>query len=167
VLGRMPPGASAFLHSCLPASHGLCAFTHVPDAGAGRVTVTLEDGSTESGDLLIGADGIWSRVRRQMIGERAPCYSGYTCYTGVAHACGLWVWVGLMASRWRAETRLAPTSFLTAHSPHTRAPARHCCHHHHPSPPLPHTQASLTSPPQTWRSSGTASSSATGRCERE
>jgi hypothetical protein len=51
-------------------------------AGAGRVAITLEDGSFETGDLLIGADGIWSKVRRQMIGESSPCYSGYTCYTG-------------------------------------------------------------------------------------
>jgi 2-polyprenyl-6-methoxyphenol hydroxylase-like FAD-dependent oxidoreductase len=51
-------------------------------AGAGGVSITLEDGSVETGDLLIGADGIWSKVRRQMIGESSPCYSGYTCYTG-------------------------------------------------------------------------------------
>jgi len=58
---------------------------HVPP-GVGRVCVQLEDGSVESGDLLIGADGIWSKVRRQMIGEKAPCYSGYTCYTGTDRA---------------------------------------------------------------------------------
>lgn len=50
--------------------------------GAGRVSITLEDGSVETGDLLIGADGIWSKVRRQMMGTSDPCYSGYTCYTG-------------------------------------------------------------------------------------
>lgn len=53
-----------------------------PCAGAGQVSITLEDGSTETGDLLIGADGIWSKVRRQMMGDSSPCYSGYTCYTG-------------------------------------------------------------------------------------
>lgn len=50
--------------------------------GAGGVSITLEDGSVETGDLLIGADGIWSKVRRQMKGNSSPCYSGYTCYTG-------------------------------------------------------------------------------------
>jgi len=59
----------------------------------GGVSVTLEDGSTVYGDILIGCDGIWSRVRHQMHGlpegEEGPAYatkharySGYTCFTG-------------------------------------------------------------------------------------
>lgn len=55
--------------------------------------MTLEDGSTVYGDILIGCDGIWSRVRHQMHGlpegEEGPAYatkharySGYTCFTG-------------------------------------------------------------------------------------
>ena len=59
----------------------------------GGVAVHLQDGRTVYADLLVGADGIWSRVRHQMYGlppnETGPDfankhaqYSGYTCYTG-------------------------------------------------------------------------------------
>ena len=51
------------------------------------VEVTLADGSVHKGDVLIGADGIWSRVRGQMQNEKhdktGAVYSGYTCFTGV------------------------------------------------------------------------------------
>lgn len=48
------------------------------------VRVQLEDGRTVTGDLLVGADGIWSKVRRGLIGHSEPTYSGYTCYTGIS-----------------------------------------------------------------------------------
>jgi len=60
---------------------------------AGGVEVTLENGDKVYGDALIGADGIWSRVKHQMQhldpNESGPSfatkharYSGYTCFTG-------------------------------------------------------------------------------------
>ncbi|XP_022631763.1 zeaxanthin epoxidase, chloroplastic isoform X1 [Vigna radiata var. radiata] len=49
-----------------------------------KVTVELENGQKYDGDLLVGADGIWSKVRNKLFGEREATYSGYTCYTGVA-----------------------------------------------------------------------------------
>ncbi|KAL0343694.1 UNVERIFIED_CONTAM: Zeaxanthin epoxidase, chloroplastic [Sesamum angustifolium] len=36
------------------------------------------------GDLLVGADGIWSKVRKNLFGQTEAIYSGYTCYTGIA-----------------------------------------------------------------------------------
>jgi 2-polyprenyl-6-methoxyphenol hydroxylase-like FAD-dependent oxidoreductase len=42
------------------------------------VTVTLKDGSTERGDLLIGADGLRSTIRGQLHGDGPPRYAGYT-----------------------------------------------------------------------------------------
>ncbi|TKW04673.1 hypothetical protein SEVIR_7G124900v4 [Setaria viridis] len=49
-----------------------------------KVTAILEDGRRFEGDLLVGADGIWSKVRKKLFGHSEPTYSGYTCYTGVA-----------------------------------------------------------------------------------
>jgi zeaxanthin epoxidase len=48
------------------------------------VTAIAEDGRRFTGDLLIGADGIWSKVRRKMLGDSEPNYSQYTCYTGIS-----------------------------------------------------------------------------------
>lgn len=53
------------------------------DDGAG-VTVTLEDGSTERGDFLIGADGLYSTVRAQLHGLAPARYAGYSVWRGVA-----------------------------------------------------------------------------------
>ncbi|XP_058089517.1 zeaxanthin epoxidase, chloroplastic [Magnolia sinica] len=52
--------------------------------GGDKVTVILENGQRHEGDLLVGADGIWSKVRKRLFGPKEASYSGYTCYTGIA-----------------------------------------------------------------------------------
>ena len=50
------------------------------DAGA---AVLFSDGSVARGDVVIGADGIRSRVRARVVGDGAPRYAGYTAWRGV------------------------------------------------------------------------------------
>ncbi|KAJ4714876.1 Zeaxanthin epoxidase, chloroplastic [Melia azedarach] len=49
-----------------------------------KVSVVLENGQCYAGDLLVGADGIWSKVSKNLFGPKEAIYSGYTCYTGIA-----------------------------------------------------------------------------------
>jgi 2-polyprenyl-6-methoxyphenol hydroxylase-like FAD-dependent oxidoreductase len=46
-------------------------------------TVSLADGSTEHGDLVVGADGLHSQVRTVLVGDGRPRYSGYTAWRAV------------------------------------------------------------------------------------
>jgi zeaxanthin epoxidase len=51
----------------------------------GRVRVTLNSGATMEGDVLLGADGIWSAVRATMRNDDrrgGAAYSGYTLFAG-------------------------------------------------------------------------------------
>lgn len=47
------------------------------------VTVRLGDGGSVRGAALIGADGLWSKVRAQVVGDGAPRVSGHTTYRSV------------------------------------------------------------------------------------
>jgi len=49
----------------------------------GSVTVTLADGTRVGGRAMIGADGLWSRVRQKVIGDGDPRVSGHTTYRSV------------------------------------------------------------------------------------
>jgi 2-polyprenyl-6-methoxyphenol hydroxylase-like FAD-dependent oxidoreductase len=53
---------------------------------ANGIFVRLSDGREEKGDLLIGADGLRSVVRSQLLGPEKPRYAGYTAWRGVAVA---------------------------------------------------------------------------------
>nr|AMJ39490.1 zeaxanthin epoxidase 2 [Bixa orellana] len=50
-----------------------------------KVNVKLENGNRYEGDLLVGADGIWSKVREKLLGPEEALYSGFTCYSGVVN----------------------------------------------------------------------------------
>ena len=53
------------------------------DQDAGAVTVQLRSGETVEGAALIGADGLWSNVRKQVVGDGPPRVSGHTTYRSV------------------------------------------------------------------------------------
>jgi 2-polyprenyl-6-methoxyphenol hydroxylase-like FAD-dependent oxidoreductase len=49
----------------------------------GGVTVLFVDGSEERADLLVGADGLRSKVRAELFGPEEPRYAGYTAWRAV------------------------------------------------------------------------------------
>lgn len=68
-----------------------------------RVVAQLDGGEAHEGRALIGADGLWSRVREALIGDGAPRAAGHIAYRGVLAGedvpSELWspdmtVWVG-------------------------------------------------------------------------
>ena len=50
----------------------------------GQVIARFADGHELQADLLVGADGLYSVIREQLLGKAPPRYSGYTCWRGVA-----------------------------------------------------------------------------------
>jgi 2-polyprenyl-6-methoxyphenol hydroxylase-like FAD-dependent oxidoreductase len=53
------------------------------EQGAGMVTVRLTGGDSLQGDALIGADGLWSRIRETVVGDGKPRVSGHIAYRAV------------------------------------------------------------------------------------
>lgn len=53
------------------------------DQDGSSVEVRVGDGSTTTGRALIGADGLWSRVRAQVVSDGPPRVSGHTTYRSV------------------------------------------------------------------------------------
>ncbi len=49
----------------------------------GEVRVHLSSAEFVDGSALIGADGLWSKVREQVVGDAAPRVSGHTTYRSV------------------------------------------------------------------------------------
>jgi salicylate hydroxylase len=52
------------------------------DARDDGVTVRCIDGTTYEADLLIGADGLWSRIRKLVVDDGDPICSEYVAYRG-------------------------------------------------------------------------------------
>lgn len=46
-------------------------------------TAVFADGSREQGALIIGGDGLWSVVRKEIHGDSQPRYSGFTSWRGI------------------------------------------------------------------------------------
>ena len=57
----------------------------VDDSG-NKVVMTFADGSTEEADLVIGADGVNSRLREKLLGPEAPIYSGWVAHRAIISA---------------------------------------------------------------------------------
>jgi 3-hydroxybenzoate 6-monooxygenase len=79
-----------FLHVLLEAckrSQLITLSTHKKVVGFGEggegVNVITEDGATHEGCALVGADGLWSKVREQIVGDGKPRVAGHIAYRAV------------------------------------------------------------------------------------
>lgn len=72
LLATLQQRESVWLHSGKAVQH------HAQTADA--VRVQLEDGLEVEGDAFIGADGLWSRVRSQLLGDGPPRVAGHLAY---------------------------------------------------------------------------------------
>ena len=53
------------------------------DQDSTTATAILENGDRITGKALIGADGLWSNIRKQLVADGAPRVSGHTTYRSV------------------------------------------------------------------------------------
>ncbi|MGY3726998.1 MULTISPECIES: FAD-dependent monooxygenase [Cobetia] len=51
-----------------------------------KVTMHFADGTTEDADIVIGADGVNSRIREKLLGKEAPTYSGWVAHRAIISA---------------------------------------------------------------------------------
>ena len=63
----------------------LASFAESPDG----VATTLDDGSALTGQALLGCDGLWSRVRSQLLGPQLVRASGHLAYRGMVRTADL------------------------------------------------------------------------------
>lgn len=74
----------ALLHALPPESVHLDKTFAGFDARGREVSARFDDGEEVACDVLIGADGLHSRVRAQVLGDGEPVYRGYNVWRGVA-----------------------------------------------------------------------------------
>jgi len=75
MLRALPPGV-------VQLGHRLARFEQTDT----HVTVFFENGTQATAEALIAADGIRSRVRRQLLPASQPRYAGYTCWRATVQA---------------------------------------------------------------------------------
>lgn len=69
-------------------------------AEQGQVIARFADGPDQQTGLLVGADGLYSVIREQLLGKAPPRYSGYTCWRGVTLFEDAHVSPGISSETW-------------------------------------------------------------------
>src|SRR5262249_31378733 len=78
---------AALLAAALPAERAHAGHRLIAIAGKnGRPVARLENGATVEADVLVGADGIHSRVRELTFGPDAPRFTGCAAWRGLVPA---------------------------------------------------------------------------------
>ena len=72
----------------VPADHLAlgCRVVGLDSVPGGAVTLRFDDGTTVTADVVIGADGIHSVVRRELLGPEDPRFSGSSAWRGLVPA---------------------------------------------------------------------------------
>jgi salicylate hydroxylase len=74
--------SAAIPDGVLHLDHRCVGLTQHPD----RVEVQFQNGATADADVVVGADGIHSTVRKAIIGPESPRFSGHVAYRGLVPA---------------------------------------------------------------------------------
>ncbi|WP_375417350.1 FAD-dependent monooxygenase [uncultured Hymenobacter sp.] len=75
------------------------------EANSAGVTTFFDNGNSVAADALLGADGLRSRVRQQLVPAAQPRYAGYSCWRGVIDARTLDLPAGDSCEIWGAGGR--------------------------------------------------------------
>ncbi|ALS61779.1 FAD-dependent monooxygenase [Pandoraea norimbergensis] len=84
----------------------------VEDTG-NEVRLTFTDGTTETADILIGADGVNSKIREHLLGAEPPRYTGYVAHRAVFPASLLANKPYDMCVKWWSEDRHMMVYYVT------------------------------------------------------
>ena len=84
--------------------------------GQGSVSLEGANGLTWSGDLVVGADGLRSTIRRQLLADGEPRYAGVTVWRGVADPLAVTGANFVRAARFSADRPKSMLITLTARS---------------------------------------------------
>ncbi|VVE65317.1 6-hydroxynicotinate 3-monooxygenase [Pandoraea anapnoica] len=90
---------------------GKCLST-VEDTGS-EVRMTFADGSVETADILMGADGVNSKIREHLLGAEPPRYTGYVAHRAVFPASLLNNKPYDMCVKWWSEDRHMMVYYVT------------------------------------------------------